>query len=116
MRRHRRYSLEFKREIVRAHLAGETVYGLAKQHDLDTKLIRVWIGKHESGEFDEEVEAIRTAQEYQAKVAQLERKVGQLTMELDFLKGALAQARSTSGGPTSIVAGPAAFPSDGRAD
>lgn len=116
MRRHRRYSLEFKREIVRAHLAGETVYGLAKQHDIDTKLIRVWIGKHESGEFDAEVEAIQTAQEYQAKVAQLERKVGQLTMELDFLKGALAQARSTSGGPTSIVAGPAASPSNGRAD
>jgi transposase-like protein len=116
MRRHRRHSIEFKREVVQTYLDGETLYGLAKQHDIDRSLIRLWVRKYECGEFDAEVEAAKTLHEYEAKIAQLERKVGQLTMELDFLKGALAQARSSSGGPTSIGVGPAASPFDGRAD
>ncbi len=116
MRRHRRHSIEFKRGIVQAHLDGETLYGLAKQHDIDRNLIRLWVRKYECGKFDAEVEAAKTLHEYEAKIAQLERKVGQLTMDLDFLKGALAQSRSPSGARTSIVAGPAASPSNGRAD
>lgn len=92
------------------------LHSLAKQHDVDRSLIRLWVRKYEGGEFDAEVEAAKTLHEYEAKIAQLERKVGQLTMELDFLKGALAQARSASGAPTSILVGPGACPSNGRVD
>jgi transposase len=115
MRRHRRHSIEFKREVAQSYLDGEMLHGLSKQHDVDRSLIRLWVRKYESGEFDAEVEAAKTLHEYEAKIAQLERKIGQLTMELDFLKGALAQARSPSGVSTSIVAGPSASPSSGRA-
>ncbi len=116
MRRHRRHSIEFKRQVAQAYLDGESLDGLARQHDIDRGLIRLWVQKYKGGEFDAEVEAARTLHEYEAKIAQLERKVGQLTMELDFLlKGALAQARSPSDAPTSIVAGPVARPSNGRA-
>jgi transposase len=115
MRRHRRHSIEFKRQVAQAYLDGESLYGLARQHDIDRSLIRLWVKKYQGGEFDAEAEAARTLHEYEAKIAQLERKVGQLTMELDLLKGALVQARSPSATPTSIVAGPAACPSDGRA-
>ncbi|MEZ5934267.1 MAG: hypothetical protein R3F54_20475 [Alphaproteobacteria bacterium] len=52
--------------------------------------------------------------EYEAKIAALERQFGQLTMEVDFLKGARRQARSPSAGTTSIVAGPVVSTSDGR--
>ena len=116
MRRHRRHSIEFKREVAQAYLDGQSLYGLAKQHDVCRNLIRLWIKKYEAGEFDAEAEAAKTLHEYQAKLAALERKVGQLTMELDFLKGALEQARSPSDGPMSIVAGPMASRSSGPAN
>ena len=43
---------------------------------------------------------------YEAKIAGLERKVGQLTMELDLLKKGLRSARRASGGTSSVVSGP----------
>ena len=53
--------------------------------------------------------------EYEAKIAALERKVGQLTMELDLLKKA-PRLRLVIGSETSsIVSGPKAAPSDGGA-
>src|SRR3546814_131564 len=57
MRRHRRHSIEFKREIVQAHLDGETLYRLAMQHGVDSNLIRGRVRKYESGELDAEVVA-----------------------------------------------------------
>jgi len=49
---------------------------------------------------------------YEAKIAGLERKVGQLTMELDLLKRGLRSARRTSGANTSVVSGPKPAPSE----
>jgi transposase-like protein len=115
MRRYRRHSIEFKRQVAQAHLDGESLHALAQQHDLDRGLIRIWARKYESGAFDPEVEAEERLQAYEAKIAKLERKVGQLTMELDFLKGALQHARVPSDAPTSPVAGPPACPSNGPA-
>lgn len=115
MHRHRRHSIEFKRQVAQAYMNGESLHGLAKRHDIDRNLIRLWVKKYENGEFDAEVEAATTLHEYEAKIARLERKVGQLTMELDFLKGALEHARSRSDEPMAIVAGPVACPSNGRA-
>jgi len=43
MAKHRSYSIEFKRQVVQDYLAGETLYGLAKQHDISRNLIRIWI-------------------------------------------------------------------------
>ena len=48
--------------------------------------------------------------EYEGKIAELERKVGQLTMEVDLLKkGALA--RQPNGDSYSVVSGPKVSPS-----
>jgi transposase len=86
-RAHRRHSVEFKRQVVQEYLSGEeSLHGLAKHHDVCRNLIRVWIEKDEAGAFDEDQEAASLLQDYQAKIAALERKVGQLTMELDLLK------------------------------
>ncbi len=38
-------------------LAGETLYGLAKQHDLSRNLIRIGIAKHEAGALDSDTAA-----------------------------------------------------------
>jgi transposase-like protein len=53
MARHRTHSVAFKRQVAQEFLAGETLHGLAKRHDLSRNLIRVWVEKDEAGAFDE---------------------------------------------------------------
>ena len=43
MAKHRTYSIEFKRQVAQEYLAGETLHGLAKRHDLSRNLIRIWV-------------------------------------------------------------------------
>ena len=40
MAKHRSHGIEFKRQVAREFLAGETLHGLAKRHDLAQNLIR----------------------------------------------------------------------------
>ena len=99
MAMHRRHSLEFKRQVAQAFIAGDTLHGLAKRHDLSRNLIRIWVRKYEAGAFDDEAEAADLLQAYESRIAALERLVGQQALELEFLKGALKSARRPSGGP-----------------
>ena len=39
MAKHRTHSIEFKREVARDFLAGETLHGLAKRNDISRNLI-----------------------------------------------------------------------------
>ena len=48
MAKHRTHSIEFKRQIAQEFLAGETLHGLAKRHDIWRNLIRVWVQKYEA--------------------------------------------------------------------
>jgi hypothetical protein len=50
-------------------------------------------------------------QQYEARIAALERLVGKQALELEFLKGALKNAPRRKGAPTSVITGPRAFPS-----
>ena len=42
MAKHRCHSIEFKRQVAEDFIAGETLHGLAKRHDISRNLIRVW--------------------------------------------------------------------------
>jgi transposase len=88
-RQQRSHSIEFKRQVVQEYIAGETLYGLAKRHDLSRQLIRVWIEKYETGGLDADAQAAELLHEYKTKIAALERMVGRQALEIDFLKGAL---------------------------
>ena len=111
MARYRSYSIEFKRQIAREYLTGEvSLHGLARRHRICRNLIRLWLAKYEAGEFTEEAAVAASLEEYEARIAALERKVGQLTMENDLLKKALPSARSPNGASSSIVTGPPASP------
>ena len=110
MAKHRSHSIEFKRQVAQEFLAGETLHGLAKRHDISRNLIRVWVQKFEAGAFDEDAAAADMIQEYEARIAALERLVGRQALELEFLKGALKSALRPRSGTTSVIAGPAAFP------
>jgi transposase len=111
MARHRSFSSEFKRRIAQEFLEGRVgMHELARRHNLSRNLIRLWVRKHEAGEFSDELaQAVRVA-EYERKIAELERKVGQLTMEVDLLKKGVQSGARANDGSYSIVSGPKASP------
>ena len=115
MARHRRLSFEFKRQVVLDFLEGrEGMRELARKHSLSRNLLRLWVQKYEAGELtDEVVDAVRIAAEYEGKIAELERKVGQLTMEVDLLVKGVQLGRQRSVVTSSIVSGPKASPVTG---
>src|ERR1700761_7331609 len=71
MAKHRTHSIEFKRQVAQEFLAGETLHGLAKRHDICRNLIRVWVQKYEAGDFDEDAQAADLLQQYEARNAAL---------------------------------------------
>ena len=111
MAKHRTHSIEFKRQVAQEYLGGETLHGLAKRHDLSRNLIRIWVQKYEAGALDEDAAAADMIQEYEARIAALERLVGKQALELEFLKGALKHAPRPRSAPTSVITGPQVSPS-----
>ena len=94
--------------VAQEFIAGETLYGLSKRHDISRQLIRVWVQKYEVGALDEDAQAADLLQEYEAKIAALERMVGRQALEIEFLKGALKNAPRPRNANTSVIVGPAA--------
>jgi transposase len=108
MAKHLMYSIEFKRQVVQEFLAGETLHGLAKRHDVCQNLIRIWVQKYEAGDFDEDAAAADLIQQYEARIAALERLVGKQALELEFLKGAVKSTPRPKSATTSVIVGPRA--------
>jgi transposase-like protein len=106
MVKHRNYSIEFKRQVAQEYLGGETLHGLAKRHQISRNLIRIWVAKLEAGGFDDDEVAADIVQEREARIAALERLVGKLALENEFLKGAMHSAALPKNATTSVVAGP----------
>ena len=105
MAKHRTHSLEFKRQVAQEFLAGETLHGLAKRYDLSRNLIRIWVQRFEAGALDEDAVAADLIEQYEARIAALERLAGKQALGLEFVKGALKSA------PTSVIVGPPVYPS-----
>jgi transposase len=115
--RQRRYSVEFKLQLVRAYLSGEgSLKGIAGQHGLNHSLLLYWIKKFQAGELTDDDHLADQIHEYEAQISALERKVGQLTMELDVLKKGLRAVAPTTSGPLSLISGPSASASRKDAD
>ena len=107
MVKQRNYSTEFKHQVVLEHLAGETLQGLSKRHDVSRNVIRLWIARYEAdGDLNDDRTAGDLLQDYKARIAALERLVGKPALENEFLKGALGNARLARNAPSSVVAGP----------
>jgi transposase len=76
MAKHRAHSVEFKRQIAQDFIAGEALHALASRHDISRNLIRIWVRKFEAGALDDDAQAADLLQDYEAKIAALERMVG----------------------------------------
>jgi transposase len=103
MAKHRTHSVEFKQQVSQEYLDGETLHSLSRRHDISRKLIRIWVEKYQAGALDEDFAAADLLQDYEARIAALERLVGKQALELEFLKGALPPA----GADTIARSGPA---------
>ena len=68
------------------------------------------------GAFDDDAQAADLMQAYEARIAALERLVGEQALELEFLKGALRSAPRQRNAITSAIVGPAGCPSRGDAN
>jgi transposase len=107
-RRNRSYSLEFKRTLVQQYLEGAaSAHAIARQHRLSPTLINYWAKQFAAGALEGPVGEDLEHRELLARVALLERKVGQLLVENELLKKTLPRSRYTKGGNCSIVSGPA---------
>jgi transposase len=76
MRELRRFSVAFKRQVVGELLSGVcTLAQLSRRHDISSGLILYWKKRYEEAGL--------------ARIAELERMVGRLTMENELLKKAV---------------------------
>ena len=57
MTKHRSHSVAFKRQVAQEFIAGETLHALSKRHDISRQLIRIWVGKYETGALDVDAQA-----------------------------------------------------------
>ena len=106
MAKHRTHSIEFKRQVVHEFLGGESPHALAKRHGVSCNLIKIWVAKYEAGGLDSDAAAADVLADYEARIAALERLVGKLALENEFLKGASRHVRLLRSASTSVIAGP----------
>ncbi|MFZ0774382.1 MAG: transposase [Candidatus Sulfotelmatobacter sp.] len=100
------YSRELKISVMRSIDAGETVGQAARRMQLSPKLLEKWRGEWRArGEaaFPGKGNRPSTPITDERRLAELERKIGEMTMENDFLKKALAHFRENH--PPAVVSG-----------
>jgi putative transposase len=102
------YSRDLKIAAMRALEAGSATGEIARKYQLSPKLLERWRGEWRargelafpgSGRRGADLPALDDAR----RIAELERKIGQLTMENDFLKKALQHFRDHH--PPAVVGG-----------
>ena len=106
---YRRFSTEFTLGVVEPYLAGEgSLKALATKAGVDHSLGHSWLKKYHAGELSLDLPREKQLVETDRHIAALERKVGQLTMELDLLKRRLIAAPAMSSERSLIISGPVA--------
>jgi len=89
---HRRFSREFKMQVVEAILGGAAVSAVAKAHELHPELVRKWV--RDFRQYQKDAFAGRgRAYTDNAKIGELERQLGQLAAENIVLKKALRRIK-----------------------
>ena len=107
MRNQRNFSLEFKRQVVEEMLSGESRPAqLCRRYNISSSVLYHWKKQYSRGKFDNEPTEEAALKD---RVEKLERLVGRLTLENEFLKRGLRNSlsqsqrngRSLAGGNTS---------------
>lgn len=105
--KNRVYSQEFKLSAVERMLAGENVLALSRILEVHRSLLYYWLEQYRDKglerlrgpgrpPFEEGFPTVATPAEVAAKrIAELEQKVGQQTLEVDFLKKAFKRVKES---------------------
>ena len=94
MKNRRNFSLEFKRQIVEELLSGESRPAqLCRRHNISPSLLYHWKKQYNRGKFDNEPTEEAALKD---RIEKLERLVGRLTLENEFLKRGLKNSLSQS--------------------
>ena len=113
---YRRHSTPFKLQLcqdIRAGVLGRR--DAQRSYNLSANLIHLWLTQFDRGELNGEEAEASVVAEYEARIAALERKVGQLTMELDLAKKTPRIPTANGSARSFVISGPQAAPSDGGA-
>jgi transposase len=112
MRNQRSYSVEFKRQVIQELLSEESRPAqLCRRYNISSSLLYHWKKQYSRGKFNNEPTEEAALKD---RVEKLERLVGKLTLENEFLKkglqSSLSQSRkngksSPGGGPSSAASG-----------
>ena len=94
MRNRRSFSVEFKRQIVEELLSGESGPAqVCRRHNIQSSLLYHWKRQYSRGKFNNEPTEEAALKD---RNEQLERLVGRLTLENEFLKKGLQNSLSQS--------------------
>ena len=94
MRNQRSFSVEFKRRVVEELLSGESRPAqLCRRHNISPSLLYHWKRQYSRGKFSNEPTEEGALQD---RIEKLERLVGKLTLENEFLKRGLQNSLSRS--------------------
>lgn len=86
----RQFTREFKLQVVREVEAGKSIAQAAREHQIHPTLIGKW-RSHNSQYGERAFAGNGNTYKDEARIAELERMIGQLTMENALLKKALSQ-------------------------
>ena len=94
MRNQRTFSQEFKRQVVEELLSGESRPAqICRRYNISSSLLYHWKKQYGRGKFNNEPTAEGALKD---RIEQLERLVGRLTLENEFLKKGLEHSLSQS--------------------
>ena len=92
----RRFSKAFKIKVVQAYLDGKSIGEIIREFDIHQNLVYKWTQEYQAnptgafrGTNDDD-----TAQTNEQRIAELERTLGRMTLENEFLKKALSHAKN----------------------
>jgi len=94
MRNQRSFSLEFKRQVIEELLSGESSPAqLCRRYNISSSLLYHWKKQYSRGKFNNEPTEEAALKD---RIEKLERLVGKLTLENEFLKRGLQNSLSLS--------------------
>src|SRR5690554_3372131 len=108
---YRRHSMQFKLQLcqdIRNGVIGRR--DAQRTYSVSANLIQLWLSQFDRGELNQEEAEASVVAEYEGRIAALERKVGQLTMELDMAKKTPRPSPGPVNENSSIVTGPRIAP------
>ena len=104
MRARRRFGAAFKRAVVEELLAGvSTQAQICRRYELCPTLVRAWREQYAQGKLADPEQVSRSQEQ---RIQELERMVGQLTMENALLKRAVAYTLQRRSEASSPISGP----------